>query len=71
MALVHSEKARVIRAESSIRQVRAWLTHRFQAWRRDAVEQRYLASLNDYYLRDLGLARSDVDRDPMPPHRFR
>jgi uncharacterized protein YjiS (DUF1127 family) len=33
------------------------------AWRQSAGEQRYLASLSDRDLRDLGLSREDFARD--------
>jgi len=33
------------------------------AWRQDAAEQRYLADLSDYYLKDMGLSRDDVAHD--------
>lgn len=33
------------------------------AWRRHTEEQRYLGDLNDYYLKDIGLSRSDVTPD--------
>jgi drug/metabolite transporter (DMT)-like permease/uncharacterized protein YjiS (DUF1127 family) len=35
----------------------------FLIWRERAAEQRCLGDLNDYYLRDIGLSRSDVARD--------
>jgi uncharacterized protein YjiS (DUF1127 family) len=34
------------------------------AWRQDAADRRYLSGLNEYYLRDIGLAREDVAPDP-------
>jgi len=41
------------------------------AWRRCAAERRYLADLNDYYLKDIGLSRSDTMGDEIDPYRRR
>jgi len=38
------------------------------AWRRCAAEQRYLASLSDYHLKDIGLSRSDATEDAINPY---
>jgi uncharacterized protein YjiS (DUF1127 family) len=38
-----------------------------QSWWQSAKERRYLASLNDHDLRDLGLSRDDV---ACPPTHF-
>jgi uncharacterized protein YjiS (DUF1127 family) len=37
------------------------------AWRQHAEEQRYLSDLNDYYLKDIGLSRSEATRDEAAP----
>ena len=42
--------------------LRRWVG-RFLAWRRCAAERRYLASLSDYHLKDIGLSRSDAMDD--------
>lgn len=39
-------------------------------WRRDAASSQQLASLNEYYLKDLGLSRHDFPPDSFPPFRL-
>lgn len=49
--------------ELTLRACLSGLVHLVSAWRRHAAEQRYLAELNDYYLKDVGLTRDDTMRD--------
>jgi uncharacterized protein YjiS (DUF1127 family) len=48
----------------------AWPIHWFSAWRRDVADRRYLATLNEYSLKDIGLTRRDVAPDSSPPIRL-
>jgi uncharacterized protein YjiS (DUF1127 family) len=48
----------------------AWNIHRLSAWREIAASQRDLATLNEYYLKDLGLSRHDFPPDSSPPSRL-
>ncbi|MBA4095740.1 MAG: hypothetical protein C0484_03090 [Rhodospirillum sp.] len=47
-----------------------WLIRWLSAWRRNAASWRQLATLNDYYLRDLGLSRHDFPPSSSPPFRL-
>jgi uncharacterized protein YjiS (DUF1127 family) len=49
-----------------LRRVVHWLS----TWRRNAASWRHLATLNDYYLKDLGLSRHDFPPDSSPPFRL-
>ena len=46
------------------------LIHWFSTWRRNAASGRHLATLSDYYLKDLGLSRHDFPPDSSPPFRL-
>ena len=46
------------------------LIHWLSTWRRNAASWRHLATLNDYYLKDLGLSRHDFPPDSSPPFRL-
>jgi uncharacterized protein YjiS (DUF1127 family) len=46
-----------------------WLIRWLSAWRQNAASWRQLATLNDYYLKDLGLSRHDFPPDSSPPLR--
>jgi uncharacterized protein YjiS (DUF1127 family) len=46
------------------------LIRRLIAWRRNAASQRDLATLNEYYLKDLGLSRHDLPPDSSSPFRL-
>jgi uncharacterized protein YjiS (DUF1127 family) len=48
----------------------AWPIHRFSAWRQDAASRRCLATLNEYYLKDIGLTRHDMAPDSCSPSRL-
>ncbi|HJT14217.1 MAG TPA: DUF1127 domain-containing protein [Dongiaceae bacterium] len=63
MALVHDGKHVVGSSAWTPGRLLRWLIGRLRTWRRTAAEQRHLAGLNDYNLKDLGLTRRDVDRD--------
>jgi uncharacterized protein YjiS (DUF1127 family) len=65
MALVHSGKCAVGSSGWTPRllaRLIAWL----REWRRAADDRHYLAALNDYNLKDLGLSRHDVDQGAAP-----
>jgi uncharacterized protein YjiS (DUF1127 family) len=47
-----------------------WLIRLLSAWRRSAADRRHLATLNEYYLKDLGLSRHDFPPDSFPPFRL-
>ena len=47
-----------------------WLIRRLSAWRQNAASWRHLETLNDYYLKDLGLSRHDFPPDSFPPFRL-
>jgi uncharacterized protein YjiS (DUF1127 family) len=47
-----------------------WLIDLMSTWRRDAANRRYLATLNEYNLKDLGLSRHDLPPDSSPPFRL-
>ena len=47
-----------------------WLINWLSAWRRDAASWRCLATLNEYYLKDIGLSRHDMPPDSSPPFRL-
>lgn len=75
MALVHNDKNLGQRRAAAAmawtpRHLFARLIDWLREWRRDAADQRHLASLNDHDLRDLGLSKSDVGGGPMPRDRF-
>jgi uncharacterized protein YjiS (DUF1127 family) len=70
MVLVHGEKWAVEQPRWALRRGVTWLMNRLQAWHREASDRRYLTSLNDHNLKDLGLSRHDVDRDAMSRDRF-
>jgi uncharacterized protein YjiS (DUF1127 family) len=46
------------------------LIHWLSAWRQNAASWRHLETLNDYYLKDLGLSRHDFPPDSFPPFRL-
>lgn len=48
----------------------AWLIRLLSAWRRNAASGRCLATLNEYYLKDIGLSRHDMPPDSSPPFRL-
>jgi uncharacterized protein YjiS (DUF1127 family) len=47
-----------------------WLIRRLSEWRRNAASWRHLATLNEYYLKDVGLSRHDIPPDSSPPFRL-
>ena len=47
-----------------------WLIRWLSAWRQNAASWRHLATLNDCYLKDLGLSRHDFPPDSFPPFRL-
>jgi uncharacterized protein YjiS (DUF1127 family) len=47
----------------------AWLIDLLFAWRHDAASWRDLATLNEHYLKDIGLSRHDMPPDSSPPLR--
>jgi uncharacterized protein YjiS (DUF1127 family) len=70
MALVQSGKCAVDSSGRTPPRWLSWLIDGLWEWRHAAADWRYLAGLNDYYLRDLGLSRHDVDQDAMSRDRF-
>jgi uncharacterized protein YjiS (DUF1127 family) len=69
-----SGKSRTARQRKSIDVIAcsrfAGLIRLLSAWRRIAASQRDLATLNEYYLKDIGLSRHDVPPDSSPPFRL-
>lgn len=69
-----SGKSRTARRRTSLYVIArlrlAWLICLLSAWRRDAASSQQLASLNEYYLKDLGLSRHDFPPDSFPPIRL-
>lgn len=47
-----------------------WLIRLLSEWRRNAASRRNLATLNEYYLKDIGLSRHDILPDSSPPCRL-
>ena len=71
MALVHSEICAAASSAWTPQRWLSWLIEWLQKWRRAAADRRYLAGLNDYNLKDLGLSRHDVDHEAISRDRFR
>jgi uncharacterized protein YjiS (DUF1127 family) len=66
-----SRTARRRKSLSIIARLRlAWLIRLVYAWRRNAASGRCLATLNEYYLRDIGLSRHDMPPDSSRPFRL-
>ena len=70
MALVHSEKYGGESPGWIPQRLLPWLINWLQGWCRAAADRCYLAGLNDYNLRDVGLSRHDVDPDALSRRRF-
>ena len=69
-----SWKSRTARRRKSLHVIArlrwAWLISLYSAWRQNAASQRDLATLNEYYLKDIGLSRHDILWDSSPPFRL-